>query len=169
MHGSMISGRRVVAEQIWKLLRIVPVLNPISGLTCDSVASAKGISLVSLVADTNRNMVPDPAVGIDATKTGTRVLALSGDAGQLLGAVRVDHTLRATVRGRANHLGHTGAPTLTANIPWRECVWSTWVGIARVLLNNRLNCCEGDYKNSEYLSSCLRIGRNLQAEKGSPS
>ena len=116
------------------------------GLTCDSVASAKGISLVSLVADTNRHMVPDPAVGIDATKTGTRVLALSGDAGQLLGAVRVDHTLRATVRGRANHLGHTGAPTLTANIPWRECVWSTWVGIARVLLNNRLNCCEGVIK-----------------------
>lgn len=106
---------------------------------CDSVASVKGISLVSLVADTNRHMIPDPTVGIDATETGTRVLTLSGDAGQLLGAVRVDHTLRATVRGRANHLGHTGAPTLTTNIPWRECVWSTWVGVARVLLNNRLN------------------------------
>ena len=70
-----------------------------SGLTCDSVASVKGISLVSLVADTNRHMIPDPTVGIDATETGTRVLTLSGDAGQLLGAVRVDHTLRATVGG----------------------------------------------------------------------
>ena len=99
MHGSMISGRRVVAEWIGKLLDIVPDLNPISGLTCDSVASAKGIPLVSLVADTNRHMVPDPTVSIDATKTRTRVLALSGDAGQLLGAVRVDHTLRATVGG----------------------------------------------------------------------
>ena len=55
--------------------------------------------MVSLVADTNRHMVPDPTVSIDATKTGTRVLTLSGDAGQLLGAVRVDHTLRATVGG----------------------------------------------------------------------
>ena len=111
-------------------------------LTCDPVASAEGISLITLVADTNRHVVPDPAVGIDATQSRARILALSGDASQLLGAVRVDHTLRATVRGRANHLGHTGAPTLTTNIPWRECVWSTWVGVARVLLNNRLNCCE---------------------------
>ena len=127
-------------------MNIVPVLNLISGLTCDSVASAKGISLVSLVADTYRHMVSDPTIGIDAAKTGTRVLALSGDAGQLLGAVRVDHTLRATVGGRANHLRHACAPTLTTNIPWRQCVWSTWVGIARVLLNNRLDCCEGVIK-----------------------
>ena len=125
--------------------------------------------MVSLVADTNRHMVPDPAVGIDATKTRARILTFSRDASQLLGAVRVDDTFRAAVGRGADHLGHARATTLTTNIPWRECVWSTWVGIARVLLNNRLNCCEGDYKNSEYLSSCLRIGRNLQAEKGSPS
>ena len=62
-------------------MKIVPVLNPMSGLTCDSVASAKGISLVSLVAHTNGHMVSDPTVSIDATKTGTRVLALSRDAG----------------------------------------------------------------------------------------
>ena len=99
--------------------------------------------MVSLVADTNRHMVPDPAVGIDATKTRARILTFSRDAGQLLGAVRVDDTFRAAVGRGADHLGHARATTLTTNIPWRECVWSTWVGIARVLLNNRLNCCEG--------------------------
>ena len=102
--------------------------------------------MVSLVADTNRNMVPDPAVGIDATKTRARILTFSRDAGQLLGAVRVDDTFRAAVGRGADHLGHARATTLTTNIPWRECVWSAWVGIARVLLNHRLNCCEGVIK-----------------------
>ena len=58
---------------------------------------------MTLVADTDRHMVPDAAVGIDTTQTGAGVLALSGDASKLLGAVRVDHTLRPAVRGRSNH------------------------------------------------------------------
>ena len=102
--------------------------------------------MVSLVADTYRHMVSDPTIGIDAAKTGTRVLALSGDAGQLLGAVRVDHTLRAAIGRRANHLRHASAPTLTTNIPWWQCVWSTGIGIARVFFNNRLNGCKWCYK-----------------------
>ena len=115
-------------------------------LTCDPVASAEGISLITLVADTNRHVVPDPAVGIDATQSRTRILAFSGDASQLLGAVRVDHTLRAAIGRRANHLRHASAPTLTTNIPWWQCVWSTRIGIARVFFNNRLNGCKWCYK-----------------------
>ena len=69
------------------------------GLGRNSVASAEGVSLISLVAHADRNMVPDSAVSIDAAKTRTRVLAFSVDASQLLRAVRVDHTLRATVGG----------------------------------------------------------------------
>ena len=80
-----------------------------SGLTCDSVASVKGISLVSLVADTNRHMVPDPAVGIDATKTRARILTFSRDAGQLWGTVGVENTLRLTVWWRTDHVRETRA------------------------------------------------------------
>ena len=44
-------------------------------------------------------MVPDPAVGIDATEARAGILALSGDASKFLGAVGVDHTLRSAVGG----------------------------------------------------------------------
>ena len=79
------------------------------GLSGNSVASAEGVSLISLVADTNGDMVSNSAVGIDATKARTGILAFPVDAGQLLRAVRVDNALRATVGWRANHLGHAGA------------------------------------------------------------
>ena len=57
------------------------------GGCCDPSALAEGISSVALVADTDGYMVPDAAVGIDAAQAGARILALSGDASQLLGAV----------------------------------------------------------------------------------
>ena len=72
-------------------------------LTCDPVASAEGISLITLVADTNRHVVPDPAVGIDATQSRTRILTLSVDAGLVRGTVRVDHTFWSAVWWRAYH------------------------------------------------------------------
>ena len=102
--------------------------------------------MITLVADTNRHVVPDPAAGIDATQSRARILAFSGDASQLLRAVRVDHTLRAAIGRRADHLRHASAPTLTTNIPWWQCVWSTRIGIARVFFNNRLNGCKLCYK-----------------------
>ena len=61
------------------------------------VTSAKGISLVSLVADTDGNMISYSAVGIDATKTRAWILAALVDASKFLRAVRVDHTFRTTV------------------------------------------------------------------------
>ena len=54
------------------------------GLGRNSVASAEGVSLISLVAHADRNMVPDSAVSIDAAKTRTRVLASFVDASKLL-------------------------------------------------------------------------------------
>ena len=44
---------------------------------CNSVASVEGITLVPLVANTDRYVVSDPTVGIDATKSRTRVLTFS--------------------------------------------------------------------------------------------
>ena len=61
------------------------------------VTSAKGISLVSLVAYTNGNMISYSAVGIDTAKTRTWILAALVDASKFLRAVRVDHTFRTTV------------------------------------------------------------------------
>ena len=104
-----------------------------SGLTCDSVASVKGISLVSLVADTNRHMVPDPAVGIDATKTRARILTFSRDAGQLWGTVGVENTLRLTVGRRPDHVRQTGALTPGSGLPGDGRVRTTRVGKAGIL------------------------------------
>ena len=70
--------------------------------------------MIALVADTDRHMVPDAAVGIDTAQTGAGVLALSGDASKLLGAVRIDHTLRPAVRGRTDHSRCAIALALTA-------------------------------------------------------
>ena len=86
------------------------------GLSGNSVASAEGVSLISLIADTNGDMVPDSAVGVDATKARTGILAFPVDAGQLLRAVRVDNALRATVGWRANHLRQAGAVTSVSNL-----------------------------------------------------
>ena len=61
------------------------------------VASAKRISLVSLVADTDGNVISYSAVGIDATKTRAWILAALVDTSKFLRAVRVDHTFRTTV------------------------------------------------------------------------
>lgn len=109
-------------------------------LSGNSVASAEGISLVSLVADTNRHMVSDSAVSIDATKARARVLAFPVDAGQLLRAVRVDDTLRSAVWWRTNHLWQTGAVASVSNLLGWQRIGATRVGITRIFSNNRLNC-----------------------------
>ena len=108
----------------------------------NSIASIEGISLVSLVADTNGHMVPDPAVGIDATEARAGILALSGDASKFLGAVGVDNTLRSAVRRRSDHFSHACAATIPPIISGRQAVWTTRIGITGVFLNHRLNGCK---------------------------
>ena len=61
------------------------------------ITSAKRISLVSLVADADGNMISYSAVGIDTAKTRAGILAALVDTSKLLRAVRVDHTFRTTV------------------------------------------------------------------------
>ena len=63
------------------------------------VTSAKRITLVSLIAYADRDMISDSAVGIDATKSRTWILTLFVDTCKFLRAVRVDHTFRTTVGG----------------------------------------------------------------------
>ena len=46
-------------------------------LRCDSIASVEWVPLVPLVANTDWYVVSDSAVGIDATKSRTRVLTFS--------------------------------------------------------------------------------------------
>ena len=52
-----------------------------------SVAAGERVSNVSLVTDTQRHVIPDTAVGIDATEAWTGVQTLSVDAGLVLGTL----------------------------------------------------------------------------------
>ena len=112
---STISFIAYCIDATWRRIARVYDLRP-WGLSGNSVASAEGVSLISLIADTNGDMVPDSAVGIDATKARTGILAFPVDAGQLLRAVRVDNALRATVGWRADHLRHAGAVASVSNL-----------------------------------------------------
>ena len=52
-------------------------------LGCDPIASVEGVSLVPLVANTDGNMISHSAICIDSTKSRTRILTASVDAGEL--------------------------------------------------------------------------------------
>ena len=73
-------------------------------LTCWSTTAGERIPNVALVADTDRNMVPYSAVGVKATQTRTRILALAVDAGQVGRTFWVDDALWPAVRRGANHI-----------------------------------------------------------------
>ena len=115
--------------------------------------------MISLVADTDWNMVPDSAVGIDATQARTGVLTSKVGTGQFLGAVRVDHTLMSAVWWRSNHISQAGALAPVTNLSWQVAVGTTWVRITRVLcyywLNNQgfLPACSEGISNVSSLTS----------------
>ena len=50
-----------------------------------------------MITNTNRNMISNSAICIDAAKTRAWILAALVDASKFLRAVRVDHTFRTTV------------------------------------------------------------------------
>ena len=62
-------------------------------------------------------MVPHNTIGPGATETRAGVPALSGDTGQLWGAVGVENTLWFTVWRRTNHVRQTGALTPVSGHP----------------------------------------------------
>ena len=77
-------------------------------------------------------MVAHTALCIHPAQTGARVLTLAVDAGLILWTVRVDNTLRAAVRWRADHFWQARALTaVTDNTGWVG-VGSAWVGLTWV-------------------------------------
>ena len=72
-------------------------------LTGWSVATGKRITDESLVANTERDVVPNSAVCILATETRARINALLGSACQLHRTVRVELTLRTAIGRLTDH------------------------------------------------------------------
>lgn len=79
-------------------------------LTCGHQATAgEGIAGVIARASANRCMIDHIAERIRSTRSWTRVPTLFPDASLITGAVRVNGTLRSTIRGRTNVIAQTGA------------------------------------------------------------
>ena len=57
-----------------------------------------------------------------------------------MGTVRINHTLWAAVRGRADHLRQTAAVAAISILCWRMTVRPTGVWITWIISNNWLNC-----------------------------
>ena len=109
-------------------------------LTCWTITLTEGIAHISLDADTDGNMVPHITVGIDATQAGTRVLALPGDAGPVLGTVSIHIAFGSAVGRRSNHFRQAGALASVSNSSGRIGVGSTGIWNTRVyLFHNRFN------------------------------
>ena len=84
-------------------------------------------------------MVPHPAVGIDTTQAGTRVLTLSTDAGLVRGTVRVNITFGPAVGRGADHFRQAGALASVPNGSGWVGVGSTGVWLARIFRHNWFN------------------------------
>jgi hypothetical protein len=110
---------------------------------------AEGITNVALVADTDGDMVPDVAVGVDPTETRTWVLALPSDTGLVRGAVRVDHTLRSAVGWRTDHFRQAGTLATFPNHSGMVAVGAAGVGVTWIHIFNwfgsgrKTTCSEG--------------------------
>ena len=108
-------------------------------LTCEASTLREGISLVSLIADANWNMVPNPACCMDATQPRARVNTLLIFTRQFCWAVIVEDTLRMAVWRTANHIWLAGAVTAIPLSSWGIRIWSTGVGVAGVFFNDWFN------------------------------
>ena len=81
----------------------------------DESAGRQGITLVARVACADRVVVPDVALGVDATRPGTRVPALLLHTGQVVRALSVDEALWPTAHVRVSDVlwyTLTGAGTI---------------------------------------------------------
>jgi hypothetical protein len=79
-------------------MKIVNFLFQLTRWWRSRIASSEWISHVSLNASAHGNMIENVALGILATRARARVSALFSHASLVAGALRVDNTLRATVR-----------------------------------------------------------------------
>lgn len=105
-------------------------------LTCDQSALGEGISLVSPVADTYWNVVPDTTGCIDATEARTGIHTSLASTGLVSWTVNVYNALRAAVWRRTSHIWLTGAVTAVSISSWRISIWTTGVGVAGVFFYN---------------------------------
>ena len=103
-------------------------------------AASKWVSNVSRHTGTDRIVIDDPTLGIEATNSGTRINTVLVDTGLGGGTVRVDHTLRsAATVGVSEVFWSTAADTGTATDSGIS-IGPTWVGVARV--SGRWRCCK---------------------------
>lgn len=109
-------------------------------LTGGEPALSEGVSLVPLITDTERNVVPHSAVRPSATETRAGVQTFPGDTGKLRFTVRVEDTLRSTVWRRTQHVWQTGALAPVSYHSRESCIRSAGVGITRILRLYRLSC-----------------------------
>ena len=142
-------------------------------LTCNLKTLRKRIPRVSLVTDTDGNVVPHSAVGIDTAQSRAWVLAFSVNAGLVGGTVRVYDTLWSTVGGRADHFRETRTLAPVTDISWRIAVRTAGVRLAGVK-HVRFGSCSKQTVRQQKVSF-LQISLNLrggggrrQAENGSP-
>ena len=94
-----------------------------------------------MVANTERDVVPNSAVCILATKTRAWVNTLLGSASQFHGTVRVELTLGSAVWWLTDHAGLASAVTPVTIVAGRVGERTAGVGVARILFDNRYNGC----------------------------
>ena len=103
-------------------------------LTWLEITTGEWIPNISLVANTDGNMIPDPAVGIDATQAGTGILALAVDTRLVGWTIGIDDAFRSAVGRRSNHFRQAGAIASVPNSSGRIGVGSTGIGITWVYI-----------------------------------
>ena len=108
-------------------------------LTWWQLTAGKGVTNISLVTNTDGDVISNPAVGIDSTEARTGVLTLPVDTGSVSRTVVVDLTLWPAVGWRAQHLRQTVTLTPGPYHSRRFAVWSTGVRIAGVHCHHRLH------------------------------
>ena len=109
-------------------------------LTGGEPVLGEGVPLVPLITHTEGNVVPHSAVRPSATETRAGVQTLPGDTGKLRVTVRVEDTLRPTVRRRAQHVWQTGTLAPVSYHSRSSCIGTAGVWITRILCLYRLSC-----------------------------
>ena len=107
-----------------------------------------------MIANTERDVVPNSAVCILATETRARINALLGSARQLHGTIRVELTLRTAIGRLTDHAGLARAVAPIAIIARRVGVRTTGVRVAGIFLDNRFNGC-GIRKSQFVAPTCI--------------
>ena len=150
------------AGSCWKMIVTSQAERLDTLLTCWSVAAGERISDVSLLADTDGNVVADAAPGVPAAQTRARVDTLLVAAGAVCRAVGVTYTLGPAVGRDTLHARQAGAPALVPRHPRRRGVRPAGVRLAWIYCLHWFYSCKT--KTATLLSnlheSCLFFSTN---------